>query len=115
MGIGDRLKAERERLGFNQTDFAAQAGASKNTQYNYEKGERSPDAAYLVAIGAVGVDILYVLMGTRMPESADALSEDEAQMLEQYRSLPDQDKASVARLTTALAEMAGRTGIKKNG
>ena len=50
MGIGERLKEERERLGFSQTEFAAVAGASKNSQYNYEKGERSPDAAYLAAV-----------------------------------------------------------------
>lgn len=41
VGIGERLKEERERLGMNQTDFAAQLNVSKNSQYNYEKGERS--------------------------------------------------------------------------
>ena len=51
MGIGERLKEERERIGLSQTEFAAKAGASKNSQYNYEKGERSPDAAYLAAAG----------------------------------------------------------------
>lgn len=103
--IGERLKEERVRLGFNQTDFAALAGVAKTSQFNYEKDERSPDAAYLAAVAAAGVDVLYVLLGQRTPTAADALSEDEAQLLEQYRSLPDQDKASVARLTTALAEM----------
>lgn len=38
VGIGERLKEERERIGLNQTELAAKAGASKNSQYNYEKG-----------------------------------------------------------------------------
>lgn len=109
--IGDRLREERTRLGLSQTDIASTGGVGKTTQINYEKNERQPDAGYLSAVSVVGVDVLYVLTGHRTPESSDALSEDEALVLNQYRSLPDQDKASVARLTTALAEMvrAART------
>lgn len=106
MGIGDRLKAERERLGFNQTDFAAQAGASKNSQYNYEKGERSPDAAYLVAIGAIGVDVLYVLTGARVPTAANALSEDEDVLLANYRQLDEKGRATVQDVAYAMARAA---------
>ncbi|MBD9676260.1 helix-turn-helix transcriptional regulator [Pseudomonas sp. PDM18] len=103
MGIGERLKEERERLGYIQTDFAALAGASKNSQYNYEKGERCPDAAYLAAVAAVGVDVLYVVTGTRTPLPSSSLTPEEGLVLEQYRSLPDQDRAAVSRLTSALS------------
>ncbi|WP_162961855.1 helix-turn-helix domain-containing protein, partial [Pseudomonas aeruginosa] len=48
MTIGERLKEERQRLGMSQTELAEQCGVSKNTQLAYEKGERSPDAAYLL-------------------------------------------------------------------
>lgn len=109
MGIGDRLKEERERLGLNQTDFAAMAGISKNSQFNYEKGERSPDAAYLSAISEAGVDVLYVLTGQRAMPSPDSLSPDEAQVLNSYRSMSDEDRASVRRLTAALAERPAST------
>lgn len=71
MGIGERLKEERERLGFSQTEFAAVAGASKNSQYNCEKGERCPDAAYLAAVAEKGVDILYVVTGVPTPQVVD--------------------------------------------
>ena len=60
LNFSERLREERVRLGFNQADFAALGGVAKTSQFNYEKGERSPDAAYLVAIGAIGVDVLYV-------------------------------------------------------
>ena len=55
MAIGDRLKEERSRLGFSQTDLAGVGGVGKTTQINYEKGERSPDAGYLAAVAGKGV------------------------------------------------------------
>ena len=73
MGIGERLKEERERLGFSQTEFAAVAGASKNSQYNYEKGERCPDAAYLAAVAEKGVDILTSSQARQPRRSSKAL------------------------------------------
>ena len=48
--IGERLKSERERLKLSQSDFAAIALSSKQSQINYESGKRSPDAIYLAAI-----------------------------------------------------------------
>lgn len=62
--VGGRLRQERQRLGLNQTEFAAIADVSKASQVNYESGERSPDADYLAEI-ADRVDVLYVLTGRR--------------------------------------------------
>ena len=103
VGIGDRLKEERERIGLNQTDFAALAGASKNTQYNYEKGERSPDANYLAAASAAGIDVLYVVTGERKPQPADSISAREATLLGFFRQLPENEQANLVRTASALA------------
>lgn len=113
MGIGDRLKEERERLGLNQTDFATKAGASKNSQYNYEKGERSPDAIYLAAAAGIGVDVLYVVTGQRTPAMASSFSDDEAALVAHYRQLPEGDRAHTHKMVNALAEMAGRYDVRK--
>ena len=83
MTIGARLMEERNRLGMNQTDFAARGGVGKATQINYEKGERSPDADYLGAVAKVGVDVLYVVTGTR--SSSASLSEAESELLTRLR------------------------------
>lgn len=110
----ERLKEERVRLGYNQGDFAALAGVAKTSQFNYEKGDRSPDAAYLAAIAAAGVDVLYVVTGARTLQPVEGLSVAEGEVLDNYRSLPEADQASVRRLTTALAESVGRyDAIKK--
>ena len=104
MGIGERLKEERERLGLNQTDFAALAGASKNTQYNYEKGERSPDSNYLAAAAAQGVDVLYVITGVRTPQVTASFTAEETELVEILRSMDESDRAVLNRTARAFAK-----------
>jgi len=71
MDLGARLKAERERLGFSQTDFAALAGASKHSQINWEKGTAAPNAIVLAAWASHGLDVLYVVTGIRAQSVTD--------------------------------------------
>jgi transcriptional regulator with XRE-family HTH domain len=61
--LADRLREERGRLGMNQDAMAAAAGLKRSAQIRYEKGDRSPDADYLAAVAALGVDVVYVLTG----------------------------------------------------
>lgn len=63
--IGERLKGERERLGLSQSDICDLTGVSRKTQFNYESGERHPDAAYLANLLGRGADIVYILSGQR--------------------------------------------------
>ncbi len=43
-------------------------------QLKYEKGDRAPDADYLEAVAAKGVDVLYVLTGKRVGAPAPAIT-----------------------------------------
>ncbi len=63
--IGERLKEERDRLGMTQPQFAEAAGAAKRTLIEWEKGATAPNAVQLSALGAIGVDVLYVVTGER--------------------------------------------------
>lgn len=110
LNIGDRLREERVRLGFNQADFAAIAGVAKTSQFNYEKGERNPDAAYLAAIAEKGADILYALTGRRMPVSADVLDQEEANLLSNYRKLPDDQRDQIRVMIYALVKLRASEG-----
>lgn len=74
---------ERNRLGMNQTDFAAHGDVGKATRINYEKGERSPDADYLAAVASVGVDVLCVVTGKR--SGSASLSRAESELLTKLR------------------------------
>jgi len=92
--IGDRLFAERERLGLSQPAMAGAARVTMRSQRNYEKGERFPDAAYLAAIAAVGADIRYIVTGERDGPAPEALTADERELLVLFRAAPLAVKAA---------------------
>lgn len=54
-----------------QPVFAEVAGARKRTLIDWEKGASSPTAVQLSALSTIGVDVTYVVTGSRaVPESA---------------------------------------------
>lgn len=107
--IGDRLREEREQLGFNQTAFGAVGGVQKQAQLRYEKGERFPGADYLAAVARVGADVQYIVTGIR---SSGALSDDESELVARFRKAPLAVKASTLAGLAAGAEPQPK-GAKK--
>lgn len=107
----DRLKEERKRLGLNQDEFAALGGVKKGAQFNYENGSRTPDANYLAAIAAVGVDVLYLLTGQ---VSASTLPDDESELLIGYRKLDLRGKARVLGVVEGVAELPSSRPVERN-
>ncbi|MBS0477187.1 MAG: helix-turn-helix transcriptional regulator [Proteobacteria bacterium] len=89
--IGERLQEERKNLGLSQAQFGEAGGVQKRAQINYEAGERSPDAAYLERIAAIGADVQYVITGVRTTAS---LSADEQELLSLFRAAPLAVKAA---------------------
>jgi transcriptional regulator with XRE-family HTH domain len=102
-GIGNRLREERDRLGLSQAAFGEIGGVKANAQGNYEKGERFPDAGYLAAVAAVGVDVLYVVIGERKPQPASSITSEEAELLSHVRRLPAVERAGVLRIVSAMS------------
>ena len=63
--IGERVRQERQRLGFNQEDFAALAECSKKSQIHWEKSfGPTPNANVLAAWAKVGADVQFIVTGT---------------------------------------------------
>ncbi len=60
-----RLREERERIGLSQAALAEAGGVKKLAQHTYEKGERSPSSDYLLKVADAGVDVSYLLTGSR--------------------------------------------------
>ena len=104
--IGERLKEEREQLGFNQAAFGAIGGVQRQAQLKYEKGDRFPAADYLAAIAKVGADVQYIVTGERC---SGALSGDESELVTRFRKAPLAVKAS------ALAGLAAGTEPPSKG
>ena len=117
MHTGDRIKEERERLGFNQADFAALAGATRKTLFNWESGAASPNTAALAAWADAGLDVLYVVTGQRTggvsaPPPPRAVSEGDRILLDNFHAAPSQVQAGVK---TALGAFAPGAGSARRG
>jgi transcriptional regulator with XRE-family HTH domain len=113
VSLGARIKEERQRLGLNQTDFAALAGASRRAMVNWESDGASPLATALIAWANAGVDAVYILTGRRAAERLppdDELVEDELKEIERElfepRRRPGETTAEAD--TRICAEMAKR-------
>lgn len=97
--IGDRLTAERKRLGLNQTELAALGGIELKTQGAYENDKRSPKSDYLTAIAEAGVDVGFVLTGNR---SSTSLEGDEARVVNAMRMAAPAERATIVRVVAAI-------------
>lgn len=111
--IGERLKEERVRLAMSQIGIAAIGGVGKTTQINYEKGLRTPDAAYLAAVAAaLEIDVLYVVTGQRSTSEA-GLAPDEAALVDNYRASSQEQKSSLKAVGDAFAKSESMNREKK--
>lgn len=72
--IAGRIAEERNRLGISQSEFGRATQTHRNTVSHYETGERKPDPLFLADLQNIGVDVLYVLTGTRQVSVCTVLS-----------------------------------------
>lgn len=96
--IGLRLKEERERMGFSQLAMGKIGNVKKLTQLNYEKGVRFPDALYLSTLASFGLDVQYVITGTRTTNSLSVCEQD---LISKFRKAPLAIRASALGALTA--------------
>lgn len=68
MPLADWLKAERKRIDVSQDALGAAVGASGRAVQDWERGVSQPNATYLAGMAALGMDVVYVLCGIRMPD-----------------------------------------------
>lgn len=108
----ERLRAERERLRLTQDEMVMKTGVSKRSYCAYEAGDTAPSAKLLAALVAAGLDVPYLLTGTRSQTVAEValLPEDERIMLDNYRNAPPAVQAGVK---TTLGAFAPARGAKR--
>jgi transcriptional regulator with XRE-family HTH domain len=128
--LGARLREERERIGFaKQKAFADQVGVTRESQGNYERGSRSPDADYLSKAAALGVDVQYVVTGYRSraspPEGQESykgggirsgeaivLTAQELAVVANYRSADEQGRKAIEVTSAAVGHGDGPSKTK---
>ena len=65
--IGQRLKSERERLGFTQAELGLKISATSRTIGKYETGETEARVSQLIKFRNLGADLNYIFTGSRKP------------------------------------------------
>jgi transcriptional regulator with XRE-family HTH domain len=105
MNLFDRLKEERERLGFTQPHLAAITEVGKTTVINWEKGASSPSALQLASFAASGADVLYVITGQRSQGAAEVelLPADERVLVDAYRRCNPDAKRNLIQTAALLS------------
>tara|TARA_R110002124_G_scaffold128157_7_gene288569 strand:+ start:414 stop:791 length:378 start_codon:yes stop_codon:yes gene_type:complete len=104
--IGERVRQERQRLGFNQEDFAALAECSKKSQIHWEKSfGPTPNANVLAAWAKVGADVQFIVTGT-VGNRGEPISQDEALWLDCFRAVPGIVRNSVMASLRAAVDYA---------
>jgi len=120
--VGDRLREERLRLELKQEQVASAAalagvkGATRQSQSLYEKSERSPDAAYLGVAAKLGIDVRYVITGSRDYDPPAPLTAEEQTLLSYWRQASsDTRKAALGALVGAKPVTRSRVQIGEVG
>lgn len=100
MSIGSRLLEERRSARLTQSEVSKICEMAFSTYHTYEKGARTPDAAYLAKLYLAGVDVLYIVTGTR---NNSTLSNTQAAVLEQFGQIDERLQPAVLTSLQALA------------
>ncbi|EJP5372524.1 TPA: helix-turn-helix transcriptional regulator [Salmonella enterica] len=107
--IGLRIKEERVRLNLSQQKLADYIDVSKRTLIDWEKDRTSPTAVQLSALSSIGMDIMYIVTGSRLSNKESPYgtvnNADEAEMLAEYRE-GDEAARDAARYT--LTRVSGK-------
>ena len=107
--IGERLREARRQLGLTQADAAGNAGLSREQWGLYERGASMPGGDAIYAFASMGIDVLYLLTGTRTPGAPTLggdhlISPEEAALLDNYRNSGPEGRRAIATTSAALAQ-----------
>ena len=104
--VGERLREERTRLGLTQQELGAACGVHRRAVVNYESDENYPGGAFLGAALRAGMDVHYVLSGSRNA----ALATDELGLLAAWRRANAQVRQMVSVMLSGMDDLAKPEG-----
>lgn len=105
LDLGQRLRAERKRIGATQATLAAMGGIKRNALFKYEKGENSPTVEFLYRLAENGLDAAYVLTGRRIENS---LRPNEQILLGYFNKLtPNNQQVAIGQMAALTGDRSG--------
>jgi len=109
--MGERLRAERERLGFTEKQIAQLIGIPQATYQKVESGEHDPGMFALSRLASCGFDANFIITAERLKPL-----QEENELLQRFRELSLKGKSSIFMTLDALERLAPnlQTNIRKN-
>ncbi|MGF7442809.1 helix-turn-helix domain-containing protein [Klebsiella michiganensis] len=109
MSLGARLKEERKRLGFNQSEFAELVWSSYKSQLRWEKDESSPSADALNIWAGIGLDVLYVVTGQRSADLPSRLiipkmSQEKHELMDAFDNMSPEQRRAILEVGKVLVQ-----------
>ena len=95
--IGDRLRFERERLGYTELQIAQLLGIPLETYQRFEAGETDPGIFRMPRLFAIGFDILFIIADERHIPGVE-----EDVLLKKFRTLSLKGRAEAIILKTEM-------------
>jgi len=109
--VPDRLREERSRLGLSQAALADACAVTRETWSRYESGKLAPGMEVLAALAGAGVDVLYILTGSRSFAPPDPLSPRARALLDNYEHSDEEAQRTIERVAVLGSKSAtSRTG-----
>lgn len=108
MSLGERLREERKRLGLTQEAVADMFDTSKRQQIKYEQDVQAPGAMYLASACRIGMDVAYLLTGSRAGE----VDPQESALLAAYRNASEELQRAALSVLGAKTPAPPRRGPK---
>lgn len=111
--ISERLRGERARLQLTVASLCKLAGGfSARSIYDWESGRGSPKAEFLAVAGSLGIDVPYVLTGSRSISTEDEASSPSSgfHITPKTRKLTGPSPAPIAQEDTLYIPLLSATG-----
>ena len=99
--FGERLRTERERLGYTELQIAQLLGVPFQTYQKYEEGQEDPGILRMPRLNDCGFDILFIITSERHNPI-----EEENELLARFRELSNRGRNSIFMTLDALERLA---------
>ena len=99
--FGERLRTERERLGYTELQIAQLLGVPLEMYQKYEEGQEDPGIFRMSRLNDCGFDVLFIITSERHNPI-----EQESELLARFRELSNRGRNSVFMTLDALERLA---------
>lgn len=99
--FGERLRTERERLGYTELQIAQLLGVPLEMYQKYELGQEDPGIFRMPRLNDCGFDILFIITSERHNPV-----EEESELLARFRGLSNRGRDSIFMTLDALERLA---------